>query len=66
MTRLAGSAPDLWLPLLEASSHSLSPALRELAGVLDDLADALEADDLSAVRAFMTRTRAWKEHDEWS
>ena len=66
MTRLAGSAPSLWLPLLEASAHRVAPALRELAGALDALADALEADDLSAIREIMTRTAAWKEDDEWS
>jgi len=65
MTRLAGSSPDLWLPLLEASAHRLAPALRELAGSLDDLADVLDSHDLSAVQTFMARTRAWKEHDEW-
>jgi prephenate dehydrogenase len=66
MTRLAASSPDMWAPLLEVSRDRLSPLLRRLARDQEGLADALDADDLAAVRTLMDRTRGWREGAGWS
>ncbi len=58
MVRLAGSSPDMWLPLL-ARSEVASP-LRELARAAHEIADAVERRDLTALEKWMTSTRAWR------
>lgn len=64
MTRLAASSPSMWRDLLEHSARDVAPALREVAAELERLADLLEARDLDAVSALMTRTRAWTSQPE--
>lgn len=66
MTRLAGSSPELWAPLLAASGAELPAALRKLAGRLEELAVALDRGHVDTVVAEMTRTRRWKERGAWS
>ena len=58
MVRLAGSSPDMWLPLL-ARSEVAGP-LRELARAAREIADAVERRDLAALGEWMTSTRAWR------
>lgn len=59
MTRLAGSNPAMWLPLLEALADEDSTALlaveRQIAGVRR----MLESRDLEGLKALMNRGRRW-------
>lgn len=61
MVRLAGSSPEMWLPLLSRSEAG--DALRELARAAEELADALGRRDLEAIEDLMTSTRAWRAGD---
>ncbi len=58
MVRLAGSSPEMWLPLLERSGAGA--ALRDLARAAGELADALDRRDLEAIEGWMKSTRAWR------
>ena len=58
MVRLAGSSPDMWLPLLARSEAG--DALRHLARAARELADALDRHDLEAVGDWMAANRAWR------
>ena len=58
MVRLAGSSPDMWLPLLARSE--VGNALRELARTAEEIADAVEQHDLVAIEEWMRRTRDWR------
>ena len=58
MVRLAGSSPEMWLPLLARSEAG--GALRELARAARELADALDHRDLEAIEDWMRSTRAWR------
>ena len=58
MVRLAGSSPEMWLPLLARSGAG--DALRELARAARDLARALDRRDLEAIEEWMSSTRAWR------
>ncbi len=66
MTRLAASSPEMWAPLIEVTRDRLGALLRRLARDQEKLANALDADDLAAIRTLMARTRAWREDAEWS
>ena len=65
MTRLAGSAPELWAPLFAESAGPLSAAVRETSRMLEALASALEAREVDRVVDLMVRTRRWKEGEPW-
>lgn len=58
MVRLAGSSPEMWLPLLARSE--VGAALRNLARAARDLADAIDRRDLEAIEAWMSSTRSWR------
>lgn len=58
MVRLAGSSPQMWLPLLARSEAG--EAVRELARAAGELADALDRRDLRAIEGWMKSTRAWR------
>ena len=58
MVRLAGSSPEMWLPLLARSE--VGGALRELARAARALGDAVDRRDLRAIQAWMGSTRAWR------
>ncbi len=58
MVRLAGSAPEVWLPLL--ARGEAGSALRELARASRELAEALERGDLGVVEEWMRSTRSWR------
>ena len=58
MVRLAGSSPEMWLPLL--ARGEAGGALRELARAARELADALDRGDLETIEQCMTSTRAWR------
>ena len=58
MVRLVGSSPEMWLPLLARSEAG--DALRELARVAREFADALDRRDLEAIQDWMRSTRSWR------
>ena len=58
MVRLAGSSPEMWLPLLARSEAGA--ALHELARAARMLADAIDRRDLEAIERWMKSTRAWR------
>lgn len=58
MVRLAGSSPEMWLPLLARSDAG--DALRNLARISRELADALDRRDLEAIESWMRSTRSWR------
>ena len=64
MVRLAGSSPEMWLPLLARSGAG--DALRDLARAARELADALDRRDLEAIEDWMRSTRVWRAGDTGS
>ncbi len=64
MVRLAGSSPEMWLPLLARSEAGA--ALRDIARAARELADALDRRDLEAIEDWMRSTRAWRAGDAGS
>jgi prephenate dehydrogenase len=58
MVRLAGSSPEMWLPLLARSGAGA--ALRDLARTVGEVADALDRRDLEAIESWMSSTRSWR------
>lgn len=66
MTRLAGSAPDLWRGLLEAAGEREVEGLTAVVDELERLRDLLRRGDVARVVDYMDATRLWKEGDEWS
>lgn len=61
MTRLAGSSPNLWKDLLEASAPVTGVGLTSVAKALNVLADLLARRDVDRIAEFMERTRRWRE-----
>ncbi|MDE2874021.1 MAG: prephenate dehydrogenase/arogenate dehydrogenase family protein [Gemmatimonadota bacterium] len=59
MTRLAGSSPDVWTPLLEAARAEDVRALRSAEAHIATIRRALEAGDMTAVERIMTRGNRW-------
>ena len=60
MTRLAGSAPEMWSDILAHAPAELAGHLRDTAYNLRKLATLVERGDLEALAAWMERSRAWK------
>ena len=58
MVRLAGSSPEMWLPLLARSEAG--DALRNLARIAREFAEALDRRDLKAIEDWMRSTRSWR------
>lgn len=59
MTRLAGSSPQMWSPLLAAAAAEDARALRSMEAHIASLRRALETEDTAAIAAIMTRGRRW-------
>lgn len=59
MTRLAGSSPSMWLPLLEAAAGEDSAALLALERRIAAIREMLEAGDLKGLETLMDRGRRW-------
>ena len=59
MTRLAGSSPDLWRPLLEAAAAADARALRSVEDHIAAIRRTLERGDIAAVEDIMTRGNRW-------
>ena len=59
MTRLAGSNPDMWAPLLEAAAAEDAGALRAVEGHLTAVRRMLERGDFRGVRDLLERGRRW-------
>lgn len=66
MTRLAGSAPDLWRGLLEAAGEREVEALTAVIDEAARLRDLLQRGEVSRVVESMEATRRWKEGEGWS
>lgn len=54
MTRLAGSSPDVWLPIAVDNARHLAPAIAALELELGRLREALERSDAERIRDFFT------------
>lgn len=59
MTRLAGSSPEMWGDLLRHAPEGLPDGLRGVAGLLGEMASAVERGDVDALTSRMAETRAW-------
>ena len=59
MTRLAGSSPEVWSPLLKEAAAENSRALRAAEAHIAAIRRALEAGDTAAIEAIMTRGKRW-------
>lgn len=59
MTRLAGSSPSMWLPLLEAAAGEDSAALLALERRIAAIREMLEDGDLQDLETVMDRGRRW-------
>ena len=59
MTRLAGSNPDMWAPLLEAAAAEDAAALRAVEGHLAAVRRMLERGDFRGVRDLLERGKRW-------
>lgn len=57
-SRIAASAPQLWVEVLSANAAAVGPLVRELAGELDRAATALEQLDRGAVEDLLVRGNA--------
>ncbi|MBN2247240.1 MAG: prephenate dehydrogenase/arogenate dehydrogenase family protein [Coriobacteriia bacterium] len=53
MTRIAAGDPDLWTGICLGNSEALSRGVRDLGGVLERFAAALDEGDVAAVRAWL-------------
>ena len=60
MTRLAGSSPEIWRDLLEASAPVTGTGLTSVSKALNVLADLLARRELDRIAEFMERTRRWR------
>lgn len=60
-TRLAGSAPSMWVPVALENAEELVPALQALEAALARFRGALERGDRIAVEAFFAAGRGWFE-----
>lgn len=54
MTRIAAGDPELWTGICLGNTEALSRGLRDLGGVLERFATALDEDDDHAVRTWLT------------
>ena len=59
MTRLAGSSPAMWRPLLEAAAREDAWALRTLERQVAAMRRTIEAGDWDAVEELMLGGRRW-------
>lgn len=59
MTRLAGSNPEVWSPLLKEAAAEDSRALRAVEAHIASIRRALEAGDTAAIEGIMTRGKSW-------
>ena len=59
MTRLAGSSPEIWAPLLEAAAAENARALRAAEAHIAAIRRALEAGDRATIKRIMTRGNRW-------
>lgn len=59
MTRLAGSSPSMWLPLLEAAAGEDAAALRAVEHRIAAIRGMLESGDLRGVETLMDRGGRW-------
>ncbi len=66
MTRLAGSAPEMWKDLLTGMGSELPEALRSLEAALARFRIDLEEGRIEEVAERMNRTRGWSWEDPWS
>ena len=63
MTRLAGSSPRMWGPLLSAAAREDAAALRELEARIADIRRILESGDLEALQNAMRAGGEWHGQD---
>ena len=59
MTRLAGSSPEVWTPLLEAAATEDARALRSAEAHIATIRRALETGDSAAIEGIMKRGNRW-------
>ena len=59
MTRLAGSSPEVWSPLLKEAAAEDSRALRAAEAHIAAIRRALEAGDTATIEGIMTRGKRW-------
>lgn len=63
MTRLAGSNPEIWKDLLQASAPVTGVGLTSVANALNVLADLLARREVDLIAEFMERTRNWSRRE---
>lgn len=60
VTRLAASGFELWREIVAANRDEIAPALRALEEELHAMRDAVERDDVDALKDRWERARAWR------
>lgn len=63
MTRLAGSAPELWRGLLEAGGERETEALAAVTKELKSLVTLLRSGESEEIEAYMEATRRWRKEE---
>jgi prephenate dehydrogenase len=59
MTRLAGSAPEMWQDLLTLAPPSLDMALGALVDAVEGMRSLLDAQNFKGIEELMRQTRSW-------
>lgn len=59
MTRLAGSAPEMWQDLLTLAPPSLDAALEALVDAIEGMRSLLDAKNFEEIEKLMRQTRSW-------
>jgi prephenate dehydrogenase len=56
-TRIAASSPDLWMDIYRSNREEIREAMRDYIGTLRRMMDALDADDMPALREQLEQAR---------
>jgi prephenate dehydrogenase len=59
MTRLAGSAPEMWQDLLTLAPPSLDVALGALVDAIEGMRSLLDEQNFKAIEELMRQSRSW-------
>jgi prephenate dehydrogenase len=66
MTRLSGSAPEMWKDLLEHAPKALPAALEAMEGALFEIRSLIRQGRAEEVAELLRRTRDWYEGEAWN
>jgi len=61
-TRIAAGSAEMWTPILRGNAREMAAAIRRFSRDLNALADAIEADDVDAVREWLSDASEIRQH----